>query len=624
METLEAEEVAEDIAHGGFPIFKPLAFRPYSWQTYKKDRQQIFREVLAGITVAFALIPESVSFAFLAGVAAGARFARRMDHCIITAVFGSRPAMICGATGVHAAVLVAPIKEFGLGVVPWIVIFGGVITMISAAFRVAKFVRLIPITVMQGFTNGLAIIIAMSQAHAFQVSSYEYPFSNGEWLWNWTDEKATTAFATSNNITLSMTNNSTTSAETIASQLPEVAYGPESIVFMILLVLVTIVVIHFMPKVTKLIPSAFVALALSVALEQLVRLTGFRTPLIFFWNMPLTPLTFDLFLKLLWPSFSYFAVGMVELLLTIELVREKTETPTVNPNQMVFVVGVAIAVSGLFGTMGGGSTIGMLMINTTLGANGRYRISAIVAAVGVFIITTVLSVVVDYIPLAALVGVMIIVVVHTFNWGSLWIVLAAILPRSVRQKKWVRLHRKIKRIDAAIIVLSTVLTVIIDLFVGAAVGVVLATFAFSWESSKKLIVDSDIIEDEKTGAKKKIYMINGPLFFGTVAPFMHFFTYIRDDPDEVEIHLQRSSIYDYSGVDALNELGAKYKECGKTLHVKNLNVSSTSLIRKMDHLVEHFTYHIDEDVDNVDEVLDRPLGLNVTGHGVMKGFDPVN
>lgn len=611
VEQLGAIEQDDHLHDKGFPVFNPMSFRPYSWSTYKTDRKQILREVLAGVTVAFAQVPESVAFAFIAGVTPGQALHAAWMIALVVSLFGSRPGLVSGATGAHAAVLAAPLVELGLGVLPYIVIISGALTIVLGLLGVAKFVRLIPLTAMQGFTNGLAIIIAIAQWHSFEVSALEagMHLDNPDSVFMNCQEKDFIGCRTD---------------------------GVATVLFMVLWLVITILIVHFFPRLTKMIPSAFVAMAMGLVMEQILRAaSSYKTPVIgevvdvaaglpqgFWATTPLTPMTWDLAGKLVLPCLIYTAVTLVELLLTMEVVRDETETPNINPNQTVLATGFALIMAGIIGSKGGGATIGLTIINIRSGSNGRYRISGVVGAICIFLITAVASDVISLVPTASLVGVMVIVVVHTFNWGSIAIVLSAILPQCLRHSSLISLRRKINRIDALVIVVVTVWTLLYDLASAVLIGVVISTTVFAWQSSTKLSVEDDVFYDTTRATKRKVYMLNGPLFFGTAEPLMHFF-HPRADPDEVEIHLQRSFVFDYSAVEALNELGAKYKALGKKLHVKNMCVGSTKLVRKMDDLIEHFEYHVNEVVDDEDEPLQEPMGLNVTGHGLLKSFDPV-
>ena len=479
------------------------SFRPYPLSTYKRDRTQLLSELLAGLTVAFAQVPESVAFAFVAGVSPAQGLHAAWLVGITVALFGSRPGVIGGASPAHAAVLAAPLALLGVEVLPYIVMISGVMSLILGLLGIAKFTRLIPITSMQGFLNGIAIIMALAQVHAFEASKYQYPESDYEWLWAY-----------------------------------EPAGGWPTVLLMVMLIVVTYIVIHFLPRLNDRIPAAFVALGVATALEFFVRaVSSQRTPLLGefadiyggwplpFWIAIETLPAFDwpLFTSIFLPAFTFTMVGVVEVLITMEVVREHTETPNINPNQMLLAIGVANIIGGFFNTMGGGAIIGLSVLACHSGANGRYRISGVVAAFIVFLVIVAIYPAIGQVPVAALVGIIIVVIMHTFNWGSLFIILASLLPEQVRKQRWLRLHKKIDRIDAIALVLVTVLSVVVDLFIGVAAGVVLSSLKFAWSSSFKLSVDGDTLVDEQSGRVRKVYVISGPLFFGTVSPLMHLF-----------------------------------------------------------------------------------------------------
>jgi SulP family sulfate permease len=595
----DGEESEED-------TFDSSSIRPYPLQHYWENREQVKNEVLAGLTVGFAQVTESIAFAFLAGLPPD----KGMNACWIVgltvALFGSRPGIVDGATGAAAAVLAPTILEYGVEYLPYIILLGGLFELLAAGLKSAKLVRLIPITAMAGFTNGLALLVFIAQFRSFQYSSFQFPeIGDGVWLWERVEGT------------------------------PEDWNLQAMVGLMCVHVVLSMFLVHFFPKVTKVVPSSLIAILAGVGLEYLIRATSdFHTPRVaefsdlsgglpsVFWKderYPLPPLNGETFGIVIGPALAFAAVIIVEELLTMQMVDEITDTKTTAPDQQIAVLGVASLVSGFFGTMSGGATVGPTVVLLHSGASGRYRIALATSAIFVFLVTAVLADVVAVVPTSTLVGIMLIVVRKTFNWGTLPIIAAAFLPKSLRNR--FSLHRKIHRSDAVVIVVVTVVTLIIDLAVAILIGVVLSAFQFAWTASTKLTVESEMVSAPERLYKRRgstakairVYHVSGPLYFGSIGELAGFFD-VKHDPEDVEVHFREAQIYDFSAVQALMRLGEKYDAAGKRLHLRHLNTESTKLIAKADHLIRSFSYDIVERLEDGELEHQKPFQLGIQGN----------
>jgi SulP family sulfate permease len=478
-------------------------------------------DILSGLTVALALVPEAVAFAFVAGVEPLVGLYAAFMVGLITAVIGGRPGMISGATGALAVVMVSLVAQHGVEYLFAAVVLMGFIQMGVGLLRLGKFIRIVPHPVMLGFVNGLAIVIFLAQLNNFKVgdASGNLQWMQGQALW-----------------------------------------------IMLGLVALTMAIIHFLPKLTTAVPSSLAAIASVSLLVIFVGLDsrtvgdlasiagGFPG-----FHIPMVP--FDLeTLKIILPySIILAAIGLIESLLTMSLVDEITETRG-KGNRECIGQGVANSVTGLFGGMGGCAMIGQSMININSG--GRGRLSGISAALFLLLFILAASGLIEMIPLAALTGVMFMVVIGTFEWSSL------------------RIIRKIPLSDAFVLVLVSAVTVATDLAIAVVVGVIVSALVFAWEHAKHIRVDSSINEQGS-----KVYELHGPLFFASVKNFQDFFN-IQDDPDDVIIEFQHSRVMDHSAIEAIDSLAERYLNAGKTLHLRHLSPECVKLLHKAGDLVE--------------------------------------
>ena len=493
-------------------------------------------EILSGLTVALALVPEAVAFAFVAGVEPLVGLYAAFMVGLLAAIFGGRPGMISGATGAMAVVMVALVAEHGVEYLFAAVVLTGLIQMIAGLLRLGKFIRIVPHPVMLGFVNGLAIVIFLAQLQHFKVNSAD---GGQAWL-----------------------------------------SGEPMMIFAGLIIL-TIFIIQFLPKLTTAFPSALAAiivvslLALGLDLDTVTvgNLASIKGGLPTF-HLPLVPFNFETLMIILPYAFILAAVGLIESLLTLTLIDEVTHTRG-RGNRECMGQGIANTVTGLFGGMGGCAMIGQSMINVNSG--GRQRLSGVAAALFLLIFILFASPLIERIPMAALVGVMFVVVMATFEWSSL------------------RIIGKIPATDAFVLILVSAVTVFTDLAIAVIVGVIVSALVFAWDHAKHINIKT---YDDEHGSR--VHELNGPLFFGSVKNFLELFD-PENDPDDVIIEFQNSRVADHSAIEAIDTLAERYIRAGKTLHLRHLSEECRSLLKKAGDLVEVNVledprYHVADDL----------------------------
>ena len=498
-----------------------------------KRSSNIKNDVLSGLTVALALVPEAVAFAFVAGVDPLIGLYAAFMIGLITSIFGGRPGMISGATGALAVVMVSLVArgnamgvegdELGLYYLFMTVILMGVIQVLAGVFKLGKFVRLIPHPVMMGFVNGLAIVIFLSQLSMFMTSE------NGEMVW----------------------------------------MQGASLFTMVALVALTMFIMFGLPQITKKLPEALVAILVVSAIVIFGNLDvatvgsfirdgggqglqgGLPLPQWeIFDKIPMNLAT----LKFIGPyALILAAIGLIESLMTLNLIDELTESRG-NSNRECIAQGGANIITGLFGGMGGCAMIGQSIINIKGG--GRGRLSGIVAALALLAFILFASGLIEQVPIAALVGVMFMVVFGTFAWSSF------------------RIINKIPRTDVFVLILVSSMTVFFDLAIAVISGVIVSALVFSWENAKRIRARKRTKEDGT-----KVYEIWGPLFFGSITAFNDKFD-VKNDPQSVEIDFIESRISDHSAIEAIFNLVTKYKEEDKKIHLKHLSEDCKILLHK--------------------------------------------
>ena len=496
-------------------------------------RISIKNDILSGLTVALALVPEAVAFAFVAGVDPLVALYAAFMVGLITAVIGGRPGMISGATGALAVVMVSLVADHGVEYLFVTVVLMGIIQIAAGVMKLGKFIRMVPHPVMLGFVNGLAIVIFLSQLSQFGVA--------GEpgWLTGTTWEGG----------------------------ILDIAWLEKNILSTMLgLILLTMVIIKYLPRLTKAIPSSLAAIivvsGLVWGLDLNTKVVGDIASIsggLPSFHIPSVPFTLETLFIILPYSIILAAIGLIESLLTLRLVDEVTNTRG-KGNKECIAQGVANSVTGMFGGMGGCAMIGQSMINVNSG--GRGRLSGITAALCLLGFILFASSLIEQIPVAALVGVMFIVVLGTFEWSSF------------------RIMGKIPLSDAFVLVLVSGVTVATDLAVAVVVGVIVSALVFAWEHAKHVQVSR---QEELDGST--VYSVTGPLFFGSTTHFIEQFTPV-EDKDDVIIDFSHSRVCDHSGLETIDALADKYEAAGKRLHLLHLSAECKKLLKKAGNLVE--------------------------------------
>lgn len=499
-------------------------------------------EVLSGLTVALALVPEAIAFAFVAQVDPLVGLYAAFIVGLITAVFGGRPGMISGATGALAVIMTGLVVIHGVEYLFAAVVLMGLIQVLFGALRLGKFIRLVPHPVMLGFVNGLAIVIFLAQIGQFKVPD---PQGEGviwmEGIMLWT---------------------------------------------MIGLIALTMAIIHLLPKYTKAIPAPLAGILVVSALVIVFGLPartvgdiasiagGFPE-----FHIPMIPFSsfsdvLDTLIIIFPYSLAFAAIGLTESLLTLTVIDEMTETRG-RGNKECVGQGMANITCGFFGSMGGCAMIGQSMINVNSG--GRGRVSGIAAALFLLSFIMFASALISQIPLAALVGVMFMVVVGTFEWSSF------------------RILGKIPKSDAFILISVSAITVITDnLAIAVGIGVIIAALVFAWNHAKHITVH--ITRDNENS---KVYELHGPLFFGSVHNFQELFD-PKNDPDDVVVEFKYSRVSDHSGIEAIDALAERYLSADKRLHLRHLSPECKKLLKKAGNLcevnvIEDPKYHVADD-----------------------------
>ena len=477
-------------------------------------------ELLAGLTVALALVPEAVAFAFVAGVHPLVGLYAAFMVGLITALFGGRPGMISGATGALAVVMVSLVATHGVEYLFAAVVLMGVIQIGAGVFRLGKFIRLVPHPVMLGFVNGLAIVIMLAQLGQFQVTG-----ADGAKAW--------------------MTG------------------APLAV--MLALVAGTMAIIWLLPRVTTAFPAPLAGILITAAIvigfgldaPRVGDLASIEGGLPAF-HLPMVPLTLDT-LKIVLPyAVILAAIGLIESLLTLNLVGEITGERG-GASKECMAQGAANVATGFFGGMGGCAMIGQSMINVKSG--GRTRLSGISAALFLLAFILFASPLIEQIPLAALIGVMFMVVIGTFAWRSLAIM------------------RRVPRADAFVTVLVTIVTVAADLAVAVVVGVIVSALVYAWQNARRIHA---IRRETPEGAR--VYEIQGPLFFGSATGFAELFS-PATDPAVVIIDFMGSRVADQSALQAIEDVAAKYEAEGKSVQLRHLSKECRALLHAAGQLV---------------------------------------
>ena len=541
---------------------------------FRQQSGSIKNDLLSGLTVALALVPEAIAFAFVAGVSPLIGLYSAFFVGLITALAGGRPGMISGATGAMAVVVVGLVSEYGIEYLFPAVILCGLLQMAAGVGRLGKLIRMVPHPVMLGFVNGLAIVIGLAQLGSFKTLSE-------------------------------------------SGQLVYLTGAP--LAWMLGLVGLTMGIIWLLPRLTRAVPASLVAILLVTFIafgvnrvagpvngghmvatvgdmlqintqaaamnphgghgvsyavdtdseiepdpqtpvaEANASMSG-SLPVPFFLQYSLPPLTWET-LQIIFPfALILCGVGLIESLMTMTLIDEITETRG-KGNRECLGQGLANVVCGLFGGMGGCAMIGQSLINVNSG--GRGRLSGASAAVLLLLFVLFLAPLIEQISMAALVGLMFMVVVGTFEWASL------------------KMFQRMPKSDVLVMLLVAGYTVFMhDLATAVILGVIVSALVFAWKHATHLFTD---IKYNEFGSK--IYQLHGPLFFASVSSFKEMFD-VANDPEDVVIDFYYTRVYDQSGLEAINALAEKYEGQGKRLHLTHLSPECRQLLDKAGDLVE--------------------------------------
>lgn len=532
-------------------------------------------ELMCGLTVGLALVPEAVAFALVAGVPPAVGLTSTVIIAFVNAVSGGRPGMACGATGALAVVVPSLVKNDGIGYLFYAVILMSIIQAALAAVNVGSLAKLIPEPVMVGFCNGLAIVIGMAQFNAYKADDPE--------------------------------------GRLLGDAFGPVTDGKKFIVgvdlfYMILITVISFATCLFFPKLTKKVPSALMAILAGSLVEWvLVRAiigsetrlvgdiasaqAGLPLPIWFDNNYSLPSIGGELLGKIWRPALTMAVIGLLESCMTLLVCDEITMTKG-STYQECWSQALGNLICGVLGGMGGCAMIGQTMIN--IGSGGRTRLAEGFAAFFLLLVLVLAYPLIDNIPISALCGVMFTVVVKTMQWDSFKLMAIAALPDSWRVKYLspATAKSKIRRADALIVVIVTVVTCFTDLAVGVGCGVVFAALMFAKESAECIsFYEEDMTSASytsvcnETGKHVKFYQVRGTLFFGSTHKFLDYFD-VDKDPDDVQLVFDSLFISDHSAVEALKKLGDRYADVGKSLTLQHLHPGSKRILRNAESLLE--------------------------------------
>ena len=556
---------------------------------FSKHTASVKDDVLSGLTVALALVPEAVAFAFVAGVPPTVGLYSAFFIGFVSALAGGRPGMISGATGAMAVVVVSLVAMHGIQYLFPAVILCGLLQITVGVLRLGKLIRLVPHSVMLGFVNGLAIVIGLAQIGSFKTLGVE----------------GTMTFLPGVSMTIMITLVALTMAVIVL--LPRLTKAvPSSLAAIIMVSVIAVSINKFAPEswtptgqtnivqtVDDLMMNNLRAKAVKDAATAVenengvvaqtdeekavdvsvldeaqiasavasVKATEEPLPMLFFLDSRyvLAPFTWETLMIILPFSLILAGVGLIESLMTLTLIDEITETRG-SGNRECIGQGAANIVCGLFGGMGGCAMIGQSLINVNSG--GRGRLSGVVGAVGLMTLVVLLKPVISMVPMAALVGVMFMVVIGTFEWSTL--------------HTW----NKVPKSDVLVMVLVAGYTVLFhNLAVAVLLGIIVQALIFAWHHATHMMTDIHFEED------KKVYQLHGPLFFASVSSFRELLDPVNDPP-VVAIDFYFSRVYDQSAIEAINKIADRYRQEGKCLHLRNLNADCKRMIERAGDLAE--------------------------------------
>ena len=572
--------------------------------TYLVDNKQ---QILSGITVALAQVPEAVAFALVAGVDPLVGLQAAWIMGVITAIFGGRPGMISGATGAVAVVMVDLVKDEGVEYLFVAIVIAGILQLIFGFVGGGALVRMIPHPVMVGFCNGLPIVIGLAQFNSFKVPGSADsrrlswgafgPFTNGS---EWVDG--------------------------------------EMGLWMAFHVIIAMSVTAFFPKITNKFPSSLAGIIASTVfewaivrpifdsksntVEDIAIVKGtFPIPVWFDDKYTMPPINSDTISKCLFTGVLVAAIGTIESLMTLNLIDDLTDTKGM-PNREAMGQGLGQLLAGIFGGMGGCAMIGQSMINVKGG--GVTRLSSFTAGFFLLMIILVAYPLINLIPTAALAGVMFMVCYYTFEWSSIAIVCSSCLPLKWRTHEKVNSEKKVNRSDALVVVVVMIVTLWQDLAVAVIAGIVFSSVMYSWNSGchlqvERVVSTTSTIEDGekkdsgncKGPAERVTYYVTGSLFFASIQPFLENFD-AKADPDLVQINFSNCDICDWSAIECINGLAEKYENLSKEIHFSKLKINSKKIVSKAKHLTAESLRTILDEGELIEEIIPGPANhLNV-------------
>lgn len=499
-----------------------MDIKSYFYTTEIREKINFKNELLAGFTVAMTMIPESLSFAILAGLSPLTGLYAAFMMGLVTAVLGGRPGMVSGGAGATIVVLIALIRSHGVEYLFATVVLAGIFQVLVGIFRLGKFVRLIPQPVMFGFLNGLAIIIFMAQ-----VEQFKFVDANG--MVNWLQGTA--------------------------------------LYVMLGLTAFTIAIVYFFPKITKVVPASLIAIVIVFAIvlgfdihtktvADIAHISGSLPD----FHIPAIPVSLET-LQIIFPYALIMAgVGLIESLLTLSIVDEITDSKG-NTNKEAAAQGIANITNGFFGGMGGCAMVAQTLVN--LNAGSRARLSGIIASITILIIILVGAPFIEKIPMAALVGVMMMVAISTFQWVS------------------IRIVNKMPKSDIFVGMTVALITIVLhNLALAVLVGVIISALVFAWDNAKRIRARK---YTDENGIK--YYEIFGPLFFGSVTAFTDKFD-PKNDPEQVIVDFKESRIVDMSAIDALDKLSKRYAQQNKKILLKHLSEDCRTMLKNAEAVIE--------------------------------------
>ncbi|KAK2195550.1 bifunctional SLC26A-SulP transporter domain/STAS domain superfamily [Babesia duncani] len=529
------------------------------WKYYLK-------EMLSGIVCGMTILPEIISFAFIAGVPPHVALHGTWIVCFCATIFGGSPGIMSGVSGSFAAIAGqysdgVGNPNFSLQIARMLlaVMLAGVFLIIFSFFHLASLSQFISTSVIIGYSNGLAIIIAIAQFHGFQdITTHEY-----------------------------------------ITGLPLTI----SIIYCILAFLLMQFSDHI-PKIGRFLPPALIAVLVVVGLHYGIMLP-FVTPDIKIMTVgdvakltPETSLPNILFLEYkdavaqisfldvdFWKQIGIFTGSiMLEALIIADILRTLGGCEP-NSNQQFMSLGLGNCLSACFGSLGGSSMVGITIMNFKMGAKGKE--SNLFTGFFIFVMMVGGYPVLNYIPIPCLCGIMFSVSGHCFKWFSVPMVLCSALPASIRNLH-PRMHMKITRSDAFIIFAVTIFCVTISIPFALLAGMVIAAFAYVWESKRRFKIE--MYNDAQ--AKIKYYEIEGNIFYASKRVLTRVFTPELDPPTTVIVLLPSSTLFDYTAIETLNSLKAEYASCNKTLLIKGLSHGCIKKVAKMNHLCRHMEHDL--------------------------------